>query len=228
MELCSGGLCTYSLNYLKTKTNYDYSSSLRGLSFIIGGEFHNGKVLSLKFCASFDILTGFSYYFKGNRRTHHVSFGINLSSYNEAKIKCRIWKGLNSDGVIEVLRLYSDPFEALAFFKSIAQQPKIIHTTETYNYMLDILIINGKVIEMSMVFDLMQQHIIKRNQETYLTIFKGLDIFGGFKRAPVALERMSHADFILNVFFYKWLIHLLLQSGFLREAMEVYAWSLKT
>ncbi|KAL4204299.1 hypothetical protein AMTRI_Chr01g131420 [Amborella trichopoda] len=185
--------------------------SLRGLSFIIGGELHNGKVLSLKFRASFDILTGFYCYFKGNRRTHHVSCGINFSSYNEAKIKRRIRKGLNSDGVIEVLRSYSDPFEALVFFKSIAQQPKIIHITETCNYMLDILRINGKVIEMSMVCDLIQQQIIQRNQETYLTIFKGLDIFGGIKRASVALEMMSHAGFVLNVFSYKW-----------REAMEVY------
>lgn len=138
------------------------------------------------------------------------------------QVKKMVKGGLSPDRVIEILRSFQDPIQALSFFKSLAQQPRIIHTTETCNFMLEVLRDNGRTKEMAMVFDFMQKQVIKRDMTTYLTLFKCLGVFGGIKEAPLALDLMSEAGFILNDFSYNGLIYILLQAGCLQEAMKIY------
>ncbi|KAG0472033.1 hypothetical protein HPP92_016579 [Vanilla planifolia] len=75
---------------------------------------------------------------------------------------------------------------------------------------------------MALVFDLMQKQIVKRNTTTFLTIFKALNVREGLRTSPFALKRMKEAGFVLNAFSYNGLIHYLLQSGFHKEALQVY------
>ncbi|KAK9280535.1 hypothetical protein L1049_014227 [Liquidambar formosana] len=98
--------------------------------------------------------------------------------------------GISSKEVFGVLKSISDPNRAFSFFKSFAELPNVVHTTETCNYMLEILRVHRRVEDMAVVFDLMQKQIIKRNLNTYLTIFRGLYVRGGIRQAPFALERM--------------------------------------
>ncbi|KAK3037694.1 hypothetical protein RJ639_030638 [Escallonia herrerae] len=49
-----------------------------------------------------------------------------------------------------------------------------------------------------------------------------LHIKGGIKQAPYALQQMREVGFVLNGYSYNELIHLLLQSGFCGEALQVY------
>ncbi|KAF2289431.1 hypothetical protein GH714_036143 [Hevea brasiliensis] len=129
---------------------------------------------------------------------------------------------LSSEDVIAVLNSILDPSDAFAYFKTVAELPFVVHTTETCNHMLEILRIHKRVEDMAIVFQLMQKQIIRRDLNTYLALFKGLYIRGGLRQAPLALERMREAGFLLNAYSYNGLIHLLLQSGFCREALEVY------
>ncbi|XP_060184006.1 pentatricopeptide repeat-containing protein At4g31850, chloroplastic isoform X3 [Lycium barbarum] len=130
--------------------------------------------------------------------------------------------GVSADEVLRDLKSFSDPNEALALFKSVANMPRVVHTTETCNYMLEYLRVNERISDMAVVFDLMQKQIIYRNLDTYLIIFKGLHIRGGIREAPFALERMKKAGFVLNAYSYNGLIHLILQAGFWQEALKVY------
>lgn len=65
--------------------------------------------------------------------------------------------GLTSDHVIQVLKSYSDPKQALGFFFSAARQEQFMHTTYSYNTMLEILGRARMVKEMARVLDLMQK-----------------------------------------------------------------------
>ncbi|CAN4089938.1 unnamed protein product [Withania somnifera] len=128
---------------------------------------------------------------------------------------------MSSEGVLRNLRSISEPTEALALFKSVAEMPKVVHTTETCNYMLEYLRVLERMDDMVVVFDLMQKQIIYRNLVTYLIIFKGLHIRGGIREAPFALERMKKAGFVLNAYSYNGLIHLIRQAGFWQEGLKV-------
>nr|DAD42273.1 TPA_asm: hypothetical protein HUJ06_000503 [Nelumbo nucifera] len=163
--------------------------------------------------------------FIGNWKKHRknkVSFCVFVMGAScGMRVKEKPEKWFSSDKVIEVLKTMFDPDQALVFFKT-AQQPNLVHTTESCNYMLEFLRIHGKMEEMAVMFDLMQKQIIKRNLETYLTIFEALYIRGGIQQAPCALEQMRKVGFFFNAFSYNGLIHLLLRSGFRREALVVY------
>ncbi|KAF3789745.1 hypothetical protein EJ110_NYTH13287 [Nymphaea thermarum] len=100
-----------------------------------------------------------------------------------------------------MLRSFNDPIHALSLFKSLSQRPRIIHTTDTCNFMVD---------------------VIKRDLTTYITLLEDVGVFGGIKEAPLALDLMSEPRFVLNDFSYNGLIHMLLQSGCLQEAMKIY------
>ncbi|GMQ02815.1 hypothetical protein CsSME_00048873 [Camellia sinensis var. sinensis] len=131
--------------------------------------------------------------------------------------------GMSSEEAIGVLKsISSDPEEAFSFFKSVAQLRNVVHTAETCNYMLELLMVHKRVGDMAVVFDLMQKQIIYRNLNTYLIIFKALRVKGGIRQAPFALERMRKEGFVLNGYSYNGLIHLLLQSGCCKQASEVY------
>ncbi|KAJ6383078.1 hypothetical protein OIU77_031492 [Salix suchowensis] len=160
---------------------------------------------------------------KKNKKKQVAFCGFALKSQNEELVvngKPRKW--LSSDEVLGVLHSISDPIHALLYFKSVAELPNVVHTTETCNHMLEVLRVHRRVEDMAFVFDLMQRQIIRRNANTYLIIFKGLFIRGGLRRAPSALEKMREAGFVLNAYSYNGLIHFLLQAGFCKEALEVY------
>nr|CAD1831053.1 unnamed protein product [Ananas comosus var. bracteatus] len=136
------------------------------------------------------------------------------------------WRGevssVSSENVVEVLRSIPDPVEALLLFKCIASQPRVVHTTASFNYMLELLRVHGRVEDMALVFDLMQKQIVKRDPETFLIIFKALGVRGGLRGAPFALSKMKDAGFVLNAFSCNGLIYFILRSGFIKEAVEVY------
>lgn len=129
---------------------------------------------------------------------------------------------LSSEEVIRVLKSISDPDEGFAFFKSVAELPYVVHTTDTCNYTLELLKAHGRIGDMAVVFGLMQKQIIYRSLDTYLTIFKSIHVRGGIRKAPFALQRMRVAGFVLNAYSYNGLIHFILQSGYCKEALEVY------
>jgi len=130
--------------------------------------------------------------------------------------------GLTSDHVIQVLRSHSDPKKALRFFFWAARQPKFMHTTDSYNSMLEILGATHMVKEMACVLDLMQTQRRRLNSQTYLIILRNLGITGGMEQVPLALEEMKKSGFMLSDFAYNGLIGLLIKSGFRKEAMVVY------
>ena len=107
---------------------------------------------------------------------------------------------MSSEEVSRVLKSISDPKSAFSYFKSVAEFPNVVHTTETCNHMLEVLRVHRMVGDMSFVFEFMQKQIIKRDLNTYLIVFKGLDIRGGLWQAPFGLERMRNAGFFLNAY----------------------------
>ncbi|KAK1691733.1 hypothetical protein QYE76_008430 [Lolium multiflorum] len=111
------------------------------------------------------------------------------------------------------------PVEALELFRSIARQPRVVHTTASCNYMLELMRAHGRVGDVAQVFDLMQRQIVKANVGTFTTIF---GVQGGLRSAPVALPVMKEAGIVLNAYTYTGLIYFLVKCGCEREAMEVY------
>ncbi|XP_054791357.1 pentatricopeptide repeat-containing protein At4g31850, chloroplastic-like [Prosopis cineraria] len=129
---------------------------------------------------------------------------------------------VSSEEVMSVLKSMSEPNSALSYFNSVAQLPNFVHTTEACNYMLEFLRIHCRIGDMAFVFDLMQKRIVKRNLNTYSIIFGALSVKGGIWASTIALGKMRKAGFVLNAYSFNGLIHLLLQSGSCREALEVY------
>ena len=75
---------------------------------------------------------------------------------------------------------------------------------------------------MTKFLDLMEKQHYKPNSQTFITIFRALELRGFIQQAPLALEEMKRVGFVLNRMPYNGLIALLLRSRFQREAMDVY------
>uniref|UniRef100_A0A803PK07 Uncharacterized protein n=1 Tax=Cannabis sativa TaxID=3483 RepID=A0A803PK07_CANSA len=68
--------------------------------------------------------------------------------------------------------------------------PYVVHTTETCNYMLEVLMIQKRVKDMAVVFDFMQKNKVHRALNTYLVVYKGLYLKGEIQQAPIAMNVM--------------------------------------
>ncbi|KAE8731661.1 Pentatricopeptide repeat-containing protein [Hibiscus syriacus] len=124
-----------------------------------------------------------------------------VRSSSEMLLRNRKYKiSLSSDEILRVLKSISDPKFALAYFESVAELPNIVHITKNCNHMLEVLRVHGMVGKMSFVFEFMQKQIIKRDLNTYLIIFRGLDIIGGLMLAPFGLERMRDSGEALLIY----------------------------
>ncbi|KAM0943417.1 putative tetratricopeptide-like helical domain superfamily, pentacotripeptide-repeat region of PRORP [Dioscorea sansibarensis] len=209
IELCSPNICCFNHTCFENNVKV---VSLCDLAALRRRNVGNSVVFYVDFVS----------YRRTCRKIHLGSCRVG-GRYVNGRGSDELWRnGLSSENVVEVLESMPDPEQALDFFETIAKQSKIIHTTESFNYMLEFLRKHGRVGDMVHVFDLMQKQIVKRSPATFLTIFKSLGVQGGLRSASFALSRMSKAGFVLNAFSYNGLIHFLLQSGLAREALEVY------
>ncbi|KAJ0090780.1 hypothetical protein Patl1_12593 [Pistacia atlantica] len=206
--------CRSSISYNSFAFTYGRLSGLNHENGSLGGP----KVRNLKILPCGSMVN-----WKKHKKKQVGFCGYVTKSLNQVTVvKGKPRNRLNSEEVIGELKSFSDLNSALSYFKSLAELPYVVHTTETCNYMLEVLRIHGRIEDMAVVFDLMQKQIINRDLGTYLTIFKGLCIKGGIRLAPLALEKMRETGIILNAYSYNGLIHLILQSGFFREALVVY------
>ncbi|KAK1394776.1 Pentatricopeptide repeat-containing protein, chloroplastic [Heracleum sosnowskyi] len=202
--LCSSSFCCSNFKHLQYG-NF-YSSR-----FDKGRNFECVKVLP------------FGLNWKKHRKKIVGKCGVSIKSLNFSEwVNGISKKKISSEEIILVLKSIQDLDEAFSVFLSVAELPKVVHTTETCNYMLELLRVRKRIDDMVVVFELMQKQIIYRSLNTCMIIFSVLDVKGGIRQSPYALKRMRDVGFVLNGYSYNGLIHLILQSGFCREALEVY------
>ncbi|XP_062074735.1 pentatricopeptide repeat-containing protein At4g31850, chloroplastic isoform X3 [Humulus lupulus] len=72
-----------------------------------------------------------------------------------AKVKKKVVK--SSEEVTRVLKSTSDPNSAFSYFMVVADLPYVVHTPETCNYMLEVLMTHKRVEDMAAIFDFMQK-----------------------------------------------------------------------
>lgn len=116
---------------------------------------------------------------KKSMRCNVVS--MKSSDFSASMIGKTLKSDLSSSEVTRVLMSFPDTDSKFSYFKSVAENSNLVHTTDTCNYMLEALRFDGKIEEMAYVFDLMQKRIIKRDTNTYLTIFKSISVKGGLR-----------------------------------------------
>ncbi|KAI4989521.1 hypothetical protein ZWY2020_036838 [Hordeum vulgare] len=90
-------------------------------------------------------------------------------SYNE-----RVGRPGDAGSVVHMLRsaAAADPAEALELFLYVARQTRVVDTTESCNYMLEVMRTHGRVGDVAHVLDIMQRQIVKANVVSLPTGFR--------------------------------------------------------
>ncbi|KAE8773238.1 pentatricopeptide repeat-containing protein [Hordeum vulgare] len=140
-------------------------------------------------------------------------------SYDE-----RVGRPGDAGSVVHMLRsaAAADPAEALELFLYVARQTRVVDTTGSCNYTLELMRTHGRVGDVAHVLDILQRQIVKANVGTFCTVFGPVGVEGGLQSAPAALPVMKEARIALNAYTYNGFIYFLVKSGFDRETMEVY------
>ncbi|KAI4965529.1 hypothetical protein ZWY2020_051618 [Hordeum vulgare] len=126
----------------------------------------------------------------------------------------RVSRPGDAGNVVHMLRsaAAADPEEALELFLSVARQPRVLHTTESCNYMLELMRAHGRV------GDGPRCSTQCRGRSSRPMWAPSAPSSGGRRRgasgAPVALPVMKEAGIVLNAYTYNGLIYFLVKSGF--------------
>src|SRR5262249_46262286 len=141
LMFCSSSICCTSVNYNGAFTEHGRFSAL---------SYNNGsgtKVGNLKFLSC-----GSMAYWKKRKKKRLGFCGVAIKSQHElVAVKGKLKNGLSSEEVMRVLKSILDPSHAFSYFKSVAELPSVVHTTETCNHMLEILRVHRRVSEMAVV-----------------------------------------------------------------------------